>query len=147
MKFLRSLKEVVNAKKSFDAGKLTKTEIEKIKKESGSLIKFLIEYLQRKRGRDIERAKIRFKYGEKFGELTLLEKEAFIITDLDAETKEIQKAKVNSDGSLSEIEKSSIEEMEKTIAESELKRVFIKQPVFQNLKELFGKDVEILIGY
>lgn len=147
-KFLRIFKETLRAKKSFEAGKLSKNEIEKVKKESGSLIKFLVEYLQRKRGRDIERAKIRFKYGETFGELTMLETIAFIVTDLDAEVKEIQKAKINEDGSLTNIQKSSFEEFEKAISEAEFpKRVFIKQPVFDNLKELFGKDVHILIGY
>ncbi len=148
VKFLRSFKDAVKAKKDFDAGKLSKTDIEKVKKDSGNLIKILIEYLQRKRGRELERAKIRFKYGETFGEITLLEKVAFIVPDLDAEVKEVQKARITEEGGLANVQKSSFEEMEKAIAETEFpKKVFIKQPVFDNLKELFGKEVEILIGY
>jgi len=26
-------------------------------------------------------------------------------------------------------------------------RVFIKEPIFENLKDIFGKDVEILVNY
>ncbi|MDP2750339.1 MAG: nucleotidyltransferase domain-containing protein [Nanoarchaeota archaeon] len=148
LKYLRVLKDMIKAKKDFDSGKLSKNDIEKIKKDGSAFVKVLVEHLQRKRGREIERAKIRFKYGETFGEIVMMEKFAFITTDLDAETKEIQRAKIMEDGSLKDIQKSSLEELEKALAAAEFpKRVFIKQPVFDNLKELFGKDVEILIGY
>ena len=71
-KFLKTIQDIVRAKKDYDDGKLSKVEIEKVHRESGALIKFLVEHMQRKRSRELERLKIRVKYGEKFGEAILL---------------------------------------------------------------------------
>ena len=102
--------------------------------------------MQRKRGRELERAKIRVKHGEKFGEVTLLDKEAFIIHDIDAKEKEILKAAVKEDGSLGAEEKSSAEEMEAALAKVSIPvRVFIKGPIFGDLERIFGKNVEIMV--
>lgn len=147
-KLLRSLKTIEKAKKDYEAGKLTKPEIHKVKIESNSLTRELVEYMQRKRGRELERAKIRVKHGERFGEVLLLDDTAFIIHDIDNETGEISKAPLNSDGSLGTVQKSSLEELERGLASAKIpKRVFIKQPIFEDLKNLFGKDVEVLINY
>ena len=147
-KFLRTMQELMKAKKDYDEKKLSKVEIEKIHYDSGSLIKFLVEHMQRKRGRELDRLKIRVKHGNKFGEVILLGNEAFIIQDIDNEEKEINKAKVNEDGSLDTIEKSSFEELEKALAKVEIPhKASIKEPIFEDLKRVFGKDVEILMGY
>ncbi|MBI2650944.1 nucleotidyltransferase domain-containing protein [Candidatus Woesearchaeota archaeon] len=148
VKFLRILNEITKAKKDYDEKKLTKFEIEKVKKDSNEFIKFLVEYLQRKRGRDLERAKIRVKHGNRYGEVMLLGETAFIIHDIDHEEKEISKAKIKEDGSLGNIEKSSLEELEKALIKVEIPpKIFIKEAVFENLKNIFGKDVEILMNY
>ncbi|MFH1683074.1 MAG: nucleotidyltransferase domain-containing protein, partial [Candidatus Woesearchaeota archaeon] len=55
-RYLRNLNEIVDAKNDYDKGKLTKAEIEKARSGSSALLKFLIEYIQRKRGREMERA-------------------------------------------------------------------------------------------
>ncbi|MBW2963799.1 hypothetical protein KY306_03440 [Candidatus Woesearchaeota archaeon] len=147
-KVLRDLNEIIHAKKSYDAGKLTKAEIEKAKTGSESLVKFLVEYMQRKRGRELERAKIRVKYGETFGEVLLLDKFAFITHDIDAEKPMISKADIKPDGSLGTVKDSSIDELEKALAETQIpKRVFVKEPIFENLRKLFGKDVEVLVTF
>jgi len=146
-KFLRILNEIIQAKKDYDDKKLTRVEVEKVKKDSNELIKFLVEYLQRKRGREIEKAKIKVKHGNKYGEVLLLEDEAFIIHDIDSEEKQINKAKIKPDGSLGIVTKSSLEELEKKLVKIKIpKRVFIKEPIFENLKNIFGKDVEVLIN-
>ncbi len=147
-KFLRILNEIIKAKKDYDDKKLTRIEVERVKKDSNELIKFLIEYLQRKRGREIERAKIRVKHGSKYGEVMLLGDIAFIIQDIDAEEKDISKAKIKPNGGLDTIEKSSLEDLEKALAKVEIPpKTFIKEPIFEDLKGIFGKDVEILINY
>ena len=147
-KFVKILEMIIKGKKDYDAKKLTKTEVESIKKESGQFIKFVIEYIQRKRSRDLERAKIRVKHGDRFGEVLLLGKVAYIIHDLDHEEKEISKAPVKEDGTLGDIEKSSMEELEKAIADIDIPgRGYIKESIFEDLKEIFGKDVEILVNY
>jgi len=147
-KFLRTIHELMKAKKDYDDKKLSKVEVEKIHQEASSLIKFLVEHMQRKRGRELERLKIRVKHGNKFGEIILLGDEAYIIHDIDNEEKELSKAKINSDGSLAVIEKSSLEELEKALAKIETpQRTSIKEPIFEDLKRVFGKDVEILMNY
>ena len=147
-KFLRILKDIIKAKKDYDEKKLTKMEVERVKKNSGAFIKFLVEYMQRKRGRELERAKIRVKHGNRYGEVILLGDLAFIIHDIDHGEKELSKAKIKPDGSLAVIETSSLEELEKSLAKIEIPpKVFIKEPIFEDLKRVFGKDVEVLINY
>jgi len=147
-KFLRILNDILKAKKDYDDKKLTKSEVDRVKKDSNELIKFLVEYLQRKRGRELERTKIRVKHGERYGEVILIDKIAFIIHDIDHEEKEISKAKIKEDGSLGTTYKSSLEEMEKELVKVQLlPKTFIKAPIFENLKNIFGKDVEILINH
>ncbi len=146
-KFQRVLQDLVKAKKDYDAGKLTKSEIENVKKESSAFIRTIVEYMQRKRGREIEKTRMRIKHGEKYGEVILLGTQAFIIEDVDAEQKSVQKAKLNPDGSLGPLEKSSAEEMEDCISKISVpERVFIKQPIFDDLRKLFGKDVEVQVN-
>jgi uncharacterized protein (UPF0332 family) len=147
-KFLRMLNDIVQAKKDYDAKKLTKHEVEKVRTEASQFIKFMVEHLQRKRGRELEKTRIRVKHGENYGEVVLLGDVAFIIHDIDQEEKDISKAKINPDGSLGTPKSSSLEEMEKALAKIELPtKVFIKQPIFEDLKNLFGKDVEVLVTY
>ncbi|MGV8140902.1 MAG: nucleotidyltransferase domain-containing protein [Candidatus Woesearchaeota archaeon] len=147
-KYLRILKDLIKAKKEYDAKKLNKTEVYQVNKDARELIKFLVEHVQRKRGRDLEKVKIRVKHGNRFGEIILLGKIAYIIHDIDNEDKEISKAVVTSDGRLTEITESSLEELEKAVASVDImQKTFIKETLFEQLKSVFGKDVEILINY
>ncbi len=147
-KYLRMIKDVVKAKKDYDTGKLTKTDITNVKKVSKDLHKFLVEYIQRKRGKEIEKAKIKVKHGKLFGEVLMLGKTAFITHNLDAEEKEITKADIDKDGSLKNIRESSNEELEQALVDQAIPaKVFIKQPVFENLREIFGKDVEVMLHH
>ena len=147
-RFLRDLNEIVEAKRKYDAKKLTKTDTEKARKGSAGLIRFLVEYIQRKRGQELERTKIRVKHGDKYGEVILLDKVAFVIHDLDAQERTYEKAKINNDGSLGTIEKSTIEEFEKNLSKTKIpQRVFIKEPIFEDLKNIFGHDVEVMVHY
>ncbi len=147
-RFFKIFENVIKAKKDYDEKKLSKLDIENVYRDSGSLLKFLVEYVQRKRGRELERAKIRVKYGSKYGEVLLLGQHAFVVHDTDAKEKEISRAKVRQNGSLEALEKSSLEEMEKHIASAHIpQRAFIKEPIFEDLKKIFGPEVEILVNY
>ena len=147
-KYLRMLQDIVKAKKDYDAKKLTKHEVEKVRKDSGQFIRFMVEYLQRKRGRELEKTRIRVKHGETIGEVIMLEKEAFIIHDIDAEEKTLSKAPIKQDGSLGNPQTATLKELEEALAKTTIPpRVFIKQPIFDDLKNIFGKDVEVLITY
>jgi len=146
--YLRSLQNIIKAKKDYESGKITKLEIEKVKKYASEFMKFIVEYIQRKRGRELDRTKIRVKHGDKYGEVILLDKFAFIIHDIDNIEKEISKAEISPNGSLINVQKSSMEELEKYLVKVEIPaKTFIKEKIFENLKGIFGKDVEILINY
>ncbi len=148
-KYLRILNSIIKAKKDYEAKKLNRAEIEKVKKDSTEFTTALLEYIQRKRGREIERAKIRVKHSNgKFGEVVLLESDAFIIRDIDQPQKEVSKAKVTEEGGLAAVTESSPEEMETALANKPIPpKTFIKERLFEDLKRIFGKDVEILVNY
>jgi uncharacterized protein (UPF0332 family)/predicted nucleotidyltransferase len=145
-KMLRLLNEFFSAKKAYDAGKLSKLDIDKARKSASELTKNVVEHLQRKRGRELEQAKIRVKYGDKYGEITLLGNTAFVIRNIDAPQKNIEKTAINTDGSLGALQESSWEEYEKALAKMAIPaKAFIKEPVFESLKKIFGRDVEVLV--
>ena len=146
-KYLRTLNSIIKAKHDYEAHKLTKAEVEKVKKEAEVFIRFLVEYVQRIRGKEIEKARIRVKHGTKFGEVILLENHAFIIHDIDKEEKDISRALITEHGNLASIQVTTAEEMEKAIATSKIPpKVFIREKLFENLKQIFGNDVEILVN-
>jgi len=143
-KFLRILKDVIKSKNQA----LTKAENEKIRRDSRIFIKSMVEFIQRHRGLELEKAKIRFKHGDKFGEIILLEDKAFIVDDIYAKDKKVTKAKLLPNGSLDELSKGTVEEMTEDLKGAKIPdKVFIKQPIFEDLKQLYGSDVEVLISY
>ncbi|MBI4448616.1 nucleotidyltransferase domain-containing protein [Candidatus Woesearchaeota archaeon] len=146
-KYARLLETLFKAKKDYDAGKLSDLETKEAKKASHELVKFLVEFIQRKRARELERARIRVKAGNKFGEILVLDNIAFITHDLDAQEREISKADVNPDGSLGTLKPSSYEELESHLAKIEIpKAVYIKSPIFDDLQRIWGRDVEVLVN-
>jgi len=145
----RLLKNLIDAKKKYDANKLIKQEAGLVLKESRELIKLLVEFIQRKRGQEIEKTKIRVKYGKnKFGEIILLGDFAYVVHDLDSDEKKITKAKITSAGTLIDKSKISLEELESAIMAVNIPpKVFIKGALFEDLKDIFGEDVEVLVNY
>src|SRR3989338_9991512 len=98
-KYLRVFQDIIKAKKDYDAGKLTRSDVENVRKSADDMIKQVVEYMQRKRGKELERARIRVKHGSKYGEVLLFDTVAFIVQERDQETKEVSKAPLNKDGS------------------------------------------------
>ncbi|HLF54456.1 MAG TPA: nucleotidyltransferase domain-containing protein [Candidatus Nanoarchaeia archaeon] len=144
-KYLRTLHDLIKAKANYDAGKITKTEVEKVRKESNELIRFLIEYMQRKRAHELERAKLRIKHGQKYGEITLLGNTAYIVADMDAPERKMEKADIKPDGSLTNIGPCKPEEYEASLAKIAVtKRISLREPLFESLKKIFG-DYELLL--
>ncbi len=146
-KFLRSLNTIVRAKDDFESGKLTKADVENTRKDSNELVKFLVEHMQRKRAGELERARIKVKYGENnFGEVVLLGESAFVTKDLNSAEKQLLKGKINGDGSIGVLESSSFEDFEKALAKIAVpSRMFIKEAAFESLKKIFSPNVEIMI--
>ncbi len=146
-RFLTVLKSVEKAKKDYLAKRLTKQEAEKVKKEARIFIRNMLEFIQRYRSLEIEKAKINFKYKDKIGEILLLENHAYIISDINAKDKNIKKATIEKDGSLSSFKEVSEQELASVLDKANIpEKVFIKEKTIEQLKDLFGKDVEILIS-
>ena len=147
-RLLRAYKGIVKSYNDANKGKVTKEELTKLSKEARLYIKDIVEYVQRSRGRELEKAKIRFKYEEnKYGEVLLLDDIAFLTFDMENKD-DIQKAKITTDGGLKDLDKSSLEEMDAYLAKVKLpNKVFIKEKIFEDLRKLFGKDVEVLVTY
>jgi uncharacterized protein (UPF0332 family) len=146
-RYLRIFKEIRQAKKNYDAGKLTRGEVGELQKNASEFFKFMVEHIQRKRGRDIERARIRVKHGEKFGEVLLLDNQVFIIRDVEAEHKDIQKGELVN-GKIKNLMKSNFEEMEHAMANAKPPaKVFLQESLFEDIKRVFGSGVEILMNW
>ena len=147
-KQLETLDLIIDTKKGSKTKNLTWPELEKIRREARAFIKSVIEYVQRKKGYELERAKIKFKYGDKYGEALLLDNIVYVINDIEAQDKEISKADLKKDGSFGSLKDSSLEELEKEIMKITIpNKVFIKERTFESLKNIFGKDIEILVNY
>lgn len=145
--FLNVLKSVIKAKNDFKAKKLSKQEADKIRKEASSFIRTVVEYIQRKKGLELERSKIRIKYNDKLAEVYLFANEAFIIPNLKNKA-EVQKAQLNKDGSLYNIKAAEQVELEKAIVEFKADhKTAITQKTIDSLGKIFGKDMEILLSY
>lgn len=87
------------------------------------------------------------KFGEKFGEVLVLDTQAYVNLDLDAKDKTLQRAELNKDGSIGALTACSLDEFEAAIAHAKMPpRVFIKESTFESLKKIFGRDVEILVS-
>ena len=145
---LKLLESIFVAKEDFDLNKLTKTEMEKTGKDYDELMKNIIEHMQRKNAHNLSKAKIRVKVEDKFGEVLFLQKSVYITKDL-TNNKTILKAKLKDDGSFDAIRDATSDEMEedlsKEVTTTKSKSIALKEKTFEELKKLFGKDVEVLL--
>ncbi len=143
--YMHNIKEILKIKENY--GKLNKQEIEKILRENAFLVRVVVDYLQRKKGVELEQARIGVKYGSKFGEVYLFDDVAFIVDDINAPEKKISRAKLTAEGGLGEIKDSDLTDLEDALKKFTMpKNVFIKEKIFEDLRKLFGSDVEILIN-
>ncbi|TAL56427.1 MAG: nucleotidyltransferase domain-containing protein [Nanoarchaeota archaeon] len=141
----KNLKAVIKGREGHKS--LTKAELGKLKKDAEAVMRELLEFVQRKRGIELNRAKVRVKYGDKYGEVIFLGDIAYLVKDLDVE-REILKAKVTPKGEFIQIQKADLEEMERVLSSSVIPpKIFLKETLFENLKQVFGPDVEILVNY
>ena len=145
-RFLKILKTVVKAKEDYNKKKITKQEIEKIRKEANIFIRTMVEIVQRKKGLDLERAKIKVKHGDKIGEVLVLDKTAFIIKDVSSPEKEVLKGVVDKD-KIGEFKKSSLNEIEEFLKNLKvIQKVSLTEKTISDLKKVFGNNLEILLN-
>ena len=145
-KFLRSIHNIIKAKADYDNDKLSKTDIETTRKDSSELIKFLVEYLQRKRAREMDKVRFRVKHGEAMSDIILIGNTAFIEQSTE-KGRTLQKADIKPDGSLGGMENAKPEDFEHAMAKAAFPRpAMMTAQLFASLQKLFGKDVEVFVG-
>jgi len=144
---VKLLHRVFDTKKLYDKDKLGRAELDEMRKAGTDVVRQILEFVQRTRGRELERARVRVKYGSKFAEVTLLERDAYIVHDLDADVKRISIAPIAADGSFGTLEETSVEAYEHAMAKAVIPpRVFIKEKLFECLRDVFGPQVEIMVS-
>ncbi|MFA6072548.1 MAG: nucleotidyltransferase domain-containing protein [Candidatus Woesearchaeota archaeon] len=144
---LTELKDLEKEKEEFKNGKLTKAEINKAVQNARTLIRNLVEYVQRTRSRQMEQVKLRVKYGEKLGEVLLLSEQIFFVMDLAKDDKKFKRAIMNEEGVISHVKDSSIEELEKELMTPvKPRKLFITNNLLVSLELVFGDKVEIIIA-
>lgn len=144
-KTLRILELVIKTKEDYTKKKITKQEIEKADRESKELIRIITSYLQRSRAKELDRAKIRFQYENITGEVLLLGEKAYLTENI--EKPEVLQVAQIEQGHLKNLRKTTLTEFEKTLKETNIPpAVFINETIFSDLKQLFGKNIKIMIG-
>ena len=142
-RYMDTYKKIKEAKTK----RLSKPENEKIAREARVFIKSISEFIQRKREFELERVRVRVKYDNKYGDVYIFGDKAFIVEDIDAKEKSVSKADIK-DGRLKDVSKSSMEEFDKFKKTAKIHaKVFIKDKLINDLKGIFGKDLEIMVGY
>ncbi len=145
-KVFTDIKKVFSTKKAYGTKKLTNHEIRTALKSGKDSIKVLVDHIERKKARSLDKTKIRVKYGKKYGEVMLLGNKVFVIHDLEKRDK-ISKADIGKGGEFVNYAESNLEEMEKVIMKISVpEKAFIKEKIFEDLKQIFGKGVEILLN-
>ena len=128
--------------------KLSKAENDKVGRDTRSFIKHMSEFLQRKMGIKLDKIKIRVKHGEKAGEVYVFDDIVYIIDDVNAKDKSVKKVKLSDNGEFGDIKKSSMKEFEADSNKFKVpKSIFVKEKLFEELKKIFGKDMEVMFNY
>ncbi|MDO8556726.1 MAG: hypothetical protein Q7R96_06160, partial [Nanoarchaeota archaeon] len=140
--FDKNIKDIEDLKKK----ELSRFEQNKIIRENTFLIRILSEHIQRKKALELEKAHIKFKYGEKFGEIYLLDKMAFLLEDVEGE-KRVNKADITEKGGIKNIQTSTLQELETALVNTPIPaKVYIKEQLFEDLRNTYGADIEIAVG-
>ncbi|MCF7798318.1 nucleotidyltransferase domain-containing protein [Candidatus Woesearchaeota archaeon] len=143
----RKIDEICQGKKDYDAKKLSKQEVITVIKDGREVMNLLIDHIQRKRGIELEKTKLRVKYGEQFAEVLVLGDTIFIITDLESEDRMVTKAKLTKFGKLIDKEDLTLEAFEEVLMSTKIPpKSPMKIALFDELKVLFGQDCEIILS-
>ncbi|HII13845.1 MAG TPA: hypothetical protein HA360_02100 [Nanoarchaeota archaeon] len=145
LKFHKDLQEIIKAKKDFDAKKLSKQEVNKVRREAREYIRTILDILDRKRSLELNKSKLFFRYGDnKTGEITFLKDIAFIVKDTN-KREEIWIAAIEKDASLQNLKKSDVNEYEKYIKSIKMPHEkILKIQTLESLRDIVGEEVEIL---
>jgi predicted nucleotidyltransferase/uncharacterized protein (UPF0332 family) len=142
-----ALEDVEKYRKEVEAGKFVAAELTILKKKSQEVMRFLVDYIQRKRYSDLEKIKVRVKVGDVFGEAIVMGNNVYFIKDVREPENDIQVAKLSDDGTIKGLKDCKVEAFEKALVKSPMaERVTVGNKFFDTLKLVFGEEVEILLN-
>jgi predicted nucleotidyltransferase/uncharacterized protein (UPF0332 family) len=142
-RFLRSVEAVYKAKEDYDKGKLGKVEVEKIRVQSSDLIKFLSEYIQRKRNIFVERSKLRIKIDEKNILEMLVGADAIFVIDY---TNQSYKKAVIKDSVIQKLQNATPQDFEKYIEKFNVYHaIILPKNIIEFVQSQFGKNAQIIL--
>jgi len=128
--YLDVLHDVIKAKKNM--AKMSRQEVEHIRKDAQVLIANLIEYSQRQKLAEIEQLRFSAKINDKEGEIYLIGKEVFIISDVKVpELKRIDLEKMT-------IIKADPSELEEALKQPK-KETKLSKSIIEKIEKLIGK--------
>ena len=124
-------------------GKMERAEAQKARREARTLINQLNEVLQVKRTGKMAKNRIKIHYSGRFGEVYLFPGRVFIVVDVNASEKEVQKAELLKDGQLKGIQGSTMIELEDALLTNPNSAMSMPGKLMNELKKIFGQDFEI----
>jgi predicted nucleotidyltransferase/uncharacterized protein (UPF0332 family) len=143
----RKIAGICKGKKDYDAKKLSKQEVITVIKDGREVMNMLIDHIQRKRGIEFEKTKLRIKYGDKFAEVVVLGDMLFVIKDLESPDKTVLQAKITKMGVLLDKQDISLEAFEEILLSTTVPpKAPLKVALFDELKNIFGDDIEIILA-
>jgi len=144
LKYHNDLNSILKGKKDYDSKKLTKQEVNKVRRESKEFIRVVLDTLDYKRSLQLDKTKLHFRYNGKQGEIIFLKEVVFIIKD-STKRDEILIANLTPDGGFENIKKSTVDEFEKYIKSIKLPHEkVLKTRTLESIKTIIGEDVEVL---
>ncbi len=146
-RFSRILEDIFTTYKTHQKNPLTRAKTQELAKSGREFYNVALEYLQRKRGRELERAKVRVEHQEALAELIVLDTHVLVISDVKQPEKEYGVIERNKDGSLGELKQLSAEEYEELLAKAKVpEKLLLSAAFFDNIEHIFGKDAHVLYG-
>ncbi|MBT3408077.1 hypothetical protein HOC99_00350 [Candidatus Woesearchaeota archaeon] len=123
---------------------LTADIISKIKNNFSDLFKEFIDFIEKKKGKDLDQIKINVISKNKSGVINIFDQNIFILFLEDNKNQTVLKAKLNKNGGFDKTEKSNIEEYEKQVDSFQIKnKPKINKEFIESLEKLFGENTQI----
>ncbi len=142
----RMMKDIIRTREKYASGKLTEFDLAKIKKDANEYVRAMVEHMQRKRGSELARSRIRVQNGERMGEIIVFSDKAFIIENIDSGDKELKCARVSDDLEFTDVRSADYKELEEALAaEKTPQKISLSQKALLSIQKIFGPDAKVIL--
>ena len=132
------LKDVLEAGQEYENDNLTKAEMSKSMKTANSLLRKIVEFVQREEFKDMKKSKTMVQFDEGYGEIYFLRNNIYVYRR--TEDDEDVKVFSHDDRAITDMQESSPEEMQEALDEEETINSFINQELMNKIEEEFGDN-------